>query len=107
VKHLQPDPVAAMKVGQSVMGRVVRSGDSGLTLELTSGVDAHIRQSELSEDALGRVQIPAVGDEVSAKVIRIDARERRIDLSVRKHDRDEERQMLKRYAGQNQRPLTL
>ena len=77
------------------------------TLELTSGIEAHIRQSELSEDALGRVQIPAAGDNIDAKVVRVDARERRVDLSVRKHDRDEERQMLKRYAGQNQQPLTL
>ena len=107
LKHLQPDPLASVKVGQSVTGRVIRSGESGLALELSSGVEAYIRQSELSEDALGRVQIPAVGEDVSAKVVRIDLRERRIDLSVRKHDREEERQMLKRYAGQNQRPLTL
>src|SRR6266404_6486677 len=99
LKHLQPDPLSRIKVGQVVTGRVVRSGESGLTLELTTGVEAHIRQSELSEDALGRVQIPAVGDDVSAKVLRIEPRERRVDLSVRKHDREEERQMLKRYAG--------
>jgi small subunit ribosomal protein S1 len=107
LKQTQPDPLSTLRVGQVVTGRVVRSGESGLTLELPSGAEAHIRQSELSEDALGRVQIPAAGDEVTAKVIRIDVRERRIDLSVRKQDRDEERQMLKRYAGQNQQPLTL
>ncbi len=107
LKNTHPDPLSTLGVGQPVTGRVVRSGESGLTLELTSGVEAHIRQSELSEDALGRVQIPAVGDEVTAKITRIDARERRVDLSVRKQDRDEERQMLKRYAGQNQQPLTL
>jgi small subunit ribosomal protein S1 len=107
LKHLQPDPLSRIKIGQVVTGRIVRSGESGLTLELTSGIEAHIRQSELSEDALGRVQIPAVGEEVTAKVVRVDARERRVELSVRKQDRDEERQMLKRYAGQNQQPLTL
>jgi small subunit ribosomal protein S1 len=107
LKHIQPDPLASMRVGQAVAGRVIRSGESGLTLELTNGIEGHIRQSELSEDALGRVQTPAVGEEVAAKVLRIDARERRVELSVRRHDRDEERQMLKRYAGQNQQPLTL
>jgi len=107
MKHLHPDPLTGMKVGQSVTGRVVRSGESGLMLELTNGIEAHIRQSELSEDALGRVQIPAAGEDVTAKVVRVDARERRVDLSVRKHDREEERQMLKRYGGQNQQPLTL
>jgi len=107
LKESQPDPFSALKVGQAVTGRVIRSGESGLTLELSSGLEGHIRQSELSEDALGRVQIPVAGEEVSAKVVRIDARERRVDLSVRRQDRDEERQMLKRYAGQNQQPLTL
>jgi len=62
LKHLQPDPLGKIKVGQAVTGRIVRSGENGLTVELSSCVEAHIRQSELSEDALGRVQIPAVGE---------------------------------------------
>ncbi len=107
VKHTQPDPLANLRVGQAVTGRVVRGGESGLTLELSNGVEGYIRQSELSEDGLGRVQVPAVGEEVTAKVVRIDLRDRRVELSVRKQDRDDERQMLKRYAGQNQQPLTL
>jgi len=107
LKHTQPDPLGSLRVGQAVTGRVIRTGESGLTLELTNGVEGYIRQSELSEDGLGRVIVPAAGEDVSAKVIRVDPRERRVELSVRKHDRDEERQMLKRYAGQNQQPLTL
>ena len=107
LKHTIPDPLSSVRVGQAVTGRVVRTGESGLTLELTNGIEGHIRQSELSEDGLGRVMIPAAGEEVSAKIVRIDARERRVELSVRRQDRDEERQMLKRYAGQNQQPLTL
>jgi ribosomal protein S1 len=104
---MQPDPLSSLRAGQAVAGRVIRTGESGLILELTNGLEGHIRQSELSEDGLGRVIIPAVGEEVSAKVVRVDVRDRRVELSVRKHDRDEERQMLKRYAGQNQQPLTL
>ena len=107
LKHMQPDPLSSLRAGQAVAGRVIRTGESGLILELTNGLEGHIRQSELSEDGLGRVIIPAVGEEVSAKVVRVDVRDRRVELSVRKHDRDEERQMLKRYAGQNQQPLTL
>jgi small subunit ribosomal protein S1 len=107
LKHTQPDPLTTLRVGQAVTGRVIRTGESGLTLELTNGIEGQIRQSELSEDGLGRVIVPAAGDEVSAKVLRVDSRERRVELSVRRHDRDEERHLLKRYAGQNQQPLTL
>jgi len=107
LKHTQTDPLSSLRVGQAVNGRVIRSSDSGVALELPDGLEGFIRQSELSEDGLGRVQIPAVGEEITAKITRIDPRERRLDLSVRKHDRDEERHLLKRYAGQNQQPLTL
>jgi small subunit ribosomal protein S1 len=107
LKHLQQDPMASMKVGKSVTGRVVRSGESGVTLELENGIEAHIRSSELSEDAMGKVQIPAAGEEVTAKITRVDAHDRRLELSVRRHDREEERHLLKRYGGQNQQPLTL
>lgn len=107
LKHMQPDPLASYKVGQSVTGKVSRTSESGVTLELAAGVDGSIRIKELPEDARGEIQIPAVGEEVTAKITRIDPRERRLELSVRRFDRDEERQMLKRYGGQNQEPLTL
>ena len=71
LKHTQPDPLdVRCAVGQAVTGRVIRSGESGLTLELTAGIEGHIRQSELPKTRLGRVQVPAVGEEVSAKVVR-------------------------------------
>jgi small subunit ribosomal protein S1 len=107
IKHTQPDPMTSLRVGQAITGRVIRSGESGVTLDLANGIEGFIRQSELSEDAMGRVQVPAAGEDVSAKIVRMDARERRVELSVRRHDRDEERQMLKRYGSHNQQPLTL
>ncbi len=107
LKHTQIDPLSSLKVGQAVTGHIIRTSESGLAIELPNGIEAFIRQSELSEDGLGRTQAPSVGEEITAKITRIDPRERRVDLSARKHDRDEERHLLKRYAGQNQQPLTL
>ena len=37
----------------------------------------------------------------------MDARDRRVEISIRRHEREEERQMVARYASQNQEPLTL
>lgn len=107
LKHTQPDPLSSIRVGQAVSGRVIRAGESGITFQLSSGVEVFVRHSELPEDAEGNVKIPAAGEEVSAKVMRIEPRERRVDASVRRFDRDEERQIIKRYAGQHQEPLTL
>jgi len=108
LKHTQPDPLSTIRVGQALTGRVTRLGENGAVIELASGLEGFVRSSELAEeDAQGQAVKLAAGQEITAKVLRIDARERRVDLSIRRYDRDQERQMLKRYAGQNQEPLTL
>jgi small subunit ribosomal protein S1 len=107
LKHLQADPMVTVKIGDVVTGRVTRAGEHGVQLELTSGLEAYIRPQELSEDTQGNSHLPEPGQEITAKVLRTDSRERKLELSARRYDRDEERKMLKRYAGHNQEPLTL
>ncbi len=107
LKHTQPDPLASFKTGASVKGKVTKVGDSGITLDLGSGVEGFVRSVELSEDAQENRIIPGMGEEIGGKVVRVDARDRRVEVSVRRFDRDEERQMLKRYSGRHQEPLTL
>lgn len=107
LKHLQPDPLASFRVGQVVTGPVTRLTDAGVVLELAPGVEGFVRQMELPENLEGQLQIPPVGQEVTGKISRIDNRDRRIDIAVRRYDREQERQMIKRYASQNQQPLTL
>ncbi len=107
LKHTQPDPLSAIRNGQAITGKVSKVSESGVTLDLGSGIEGFVRYPELAEDAQGEVVKPAVGEEVTAKVMRVDSRERRAELSVRRYDREEERQMLKRYGGHNQEPLTL
>jgi len=107
IKHLQADPISAVKVGEVLTGRVTRAGEHGVQLELQNGMEGYVRPQEFSEDAEGNPQIPVPGQDVTGKVLRVDTRERKAELSIRRHDRDEERQMIKRYAGQNQDRLTL
>ncbi len=107
LKHLQQDPINTLRVGQSVTGKVTQVRDQDISVELSSGIDAYVRIKELSLDIQGHEKIPAVGEEITAKVVRTDKKDRRVELSVRRHDRDEERQMVAQYATQNQDPLTL
>jgi small subunit ribosomal protein S1 len=107
LKHTQPDPLSAIRNGQALTGKVTKVGDGGVVIDLGSGIEGFVRSHEMAEDLDGDTHKLAVGEEVTGKVMRVDARERRVDLSIRRFDRDEERQMLKRYAGNNQEPLTL
>ena len=107
LKHSQPDPFASLRNGQAVSGTVTAVRDSDISVTLPGDVEATVRRQELAQDVEGKEQIPEVGQLVTAKITRLDPKERRVELSIRRFDRDEERQMVARYAGKNQEPLTL
>jgi len=107
LKHTQPDPMTTMRQGQAVTGKITSVSDVGATVDLGNGIEGFVRRQELSTDGERNPIKPAVGEEVTASVLRVDARERKLDLSIKRHDRDEERHMMKRYGGQHQEPLTL
>lgn len=107
LKHTQPDPFATLRNGQTVSGCVTSVRDSEVSVKLPGDVEAIVRKQELAQDAEGNEQIPEVDQLVTAKVMRVDPRDRRVELSIRRYEREQERQMVARYAGQNQEPLTL
>jgi small subunit ribosomal protein S1 len=107
LKHTQPDPFSALRPGQVVSGVVAGVQEYEITVTLPGDVEGTVRKQELSQDVEGREIVPEVGQCVTGKITRVEARDRRVDISIRRHEREEERQMVARYAGQNQEPLTL
>jgi small subunit ribosomal protein S1 len=88
VKQLTPDPWTELEgrhpIGSVVEGKVTRVVDFGAFVELEEGLEGLVHVSELREE---RVENPAdvvkPGDLLKAKVLDVDAYERRISLSVR------------------------
>ena len=72
------------QVGDRVTGKVVRLTDFGAFVELDEGVEGLVHVSELARE---RVEKPSdrvsEGEELEMKIIRLDAEEKRIGLSVR------------------------
>lgn len=98
IKQLTGDPMSSVKVGASVKGTVAKSAEFGLFVKLESGLEGLVRSNEIDEGAVYKE-----GDEVMASVIKINKKERKIDLSIRRFERDQERQLLKKYSGKNDR----
>ncbi len=96
-KQLTPDPwdadiPARYHIGEPAAGRVAKITDFGIFVELDSGVEGLIHISESGLDAQARLEDKFhVGDEVTAKIIRVDSEERKIALSLREHLLDSER----------------
>ncbi|MEW8073705.1 MAG: 30S ribosomal protein S1 [Candidatus Thiodiazotropha endolucinida] len=103
IKQLAQDPfssfVAANEKGSFVKGTVVEVDAKGALINLTEGVDGYLRASELSRDRVEDARsVLKEGDEVEAKFIGVDRKNRSITLSVKAKDADEEAAAIKGYA---------
>jgi len=87
-KQLTPDPWESdipkrYQVGQDVKGKVVKITDFGAFVECEDGVEGLIHMSEMNLEGQKLEERYKVGDEVTARVIRVDSGERKIALSIR------------------------
>ena len=88
IKQLQEDPWSQIdtlyKIGDMVKGTVMKLTSFGAFVELEQGIDGLIHISQLSDERVEKVKdILKVGDELEARVIKIDQAERRIGLSLK------------------------
>jgi len=88
IKQLQEDPWSQIdtlyKIGDAVKGTVLKLTSFGAFVELDQGIDGLIHISQLSDARVEKVKdILKVGDELEARVIKIDQAERRIGLSLK------------------------
>ena len=103
VKQLDQDPfstyVAANPKGSIVNGTVKEVDARGAVIELTEGVEAYIRVSELSRERVEDAStILKVGDALEAKFIGVDRKSRVINLSVKAKDVAEEAEVMQEYT---------
>ena len=79
------------QIGQLVKGMVSKIASFGAFVELEDGVDGLVHISQISNDHVEKVKDALkVGQEVEARIVRIDSDERRIGLSIKAVDMDEE-----------------
>ena len=88
IKQLDDDPWKAIetrfKVGDRVKGKVSKIATFGAFVELEGDIDGLVHISQISEDRVEKVKdVLKVGQEIEARVIKLDKVERRIGLSVK------------------------
>jgi ribosomal protein S1 len=93
IKQLHPNPwegiADTITVGDVVTGKVVRLTDFGAFIELENGVEGLLHVSEISQQHIKKPEdVLSVGDEIAAKVIKLDEENRRIGLSIKAHEEE-------------------
>jgi len=104
IKQLQPDPWKTIedryRVGKTITGTVTSVTDFGIFVELEEGIEGLVHVSEVSKEKIktpeGRFN---VGDMVTAVVVNVSTKERRIGLSIRRLETEEEETMLSDYLN--------
>jgi len=101
IKQLSDDPfevfIAGVKRGQSINATVVEMKPAGAVVELADGVEAFLPSREVPRE---HEELKA-GSKIEAKITEVDRKRRQVELSIRQHLRDEERNAVRNYAKQS------
>ena len=113
LKQAQTDPWAEIAskyaVGSVVKGKVSKIASFGAFVELEDGVDGLVHISQIADQRVEKVKDALeVGQEVEARVVKVDKGERRIGLSIRAMSMtdDEVRKLEAEAAGETPEPVS-
>jgi len=103
IKQLDEDPWGEIDklytIGQEVTGKVTKLASFGAFIGLDQDMDGLVHISQVSEERVEKIKDHLkVGDEVTARVIKVDKTDRRIGLSIKAANYDDEQ--LKEEAKQ-------
>jgi small subunit ribosomal protein S1 len=112
IKQLEQDPfqefLASNDKNSLVKGTVKEVDAKGAVIQLAEGIEGYLRASELNRDRVDDARnLLTEGDEVEAKFIGVDRKNKTINLSVKAKDDDEEKAVLSDYSAQNASTPTL
>jgi len=101
-KRLLPDPWLEIKnkykVGTLVEGKVVNLTDFGAFVNLEKNIDGLVPLSEISHKKIDSPEsVLSIGEEVSTLVIKLDSRRKKISLSIKRAEKEEQKRFMKEY----------
>jgi small subunit ribosomal protein S1 len=105
LKQTSPDPYSLLKVGQVIEGAVIRVTSVGAAVDAGNDIEGFIPVEEYSE-TLSHAEMGAalaVGQRVAATITKVRRKERRVELSIRRHEKNEERRLLRQYQPSEDR----
>lgn len=111
IKQLETDPWTTVaeryEVGKEITGTVTNITDFGVFVELEEGIEGLVHVSEISAE---KIKTPVgefnINDVITAKVMNINGEERRIGLSIKRLDIEDDKALLGEYVDNNMSPAT-
>ncbi len=110
IKQLADDPWKTVaeryEVGKEITGTITNLTDFGIFVELEEGIEGLIHVSEISKEKIKTpVGMYNIGDVITAKVMNINSDERRIGLSIKRLEMEDDQSLLSEYVS-SMKPAT-
>ncbi|MCD4678333.1 MAG: 30S ribosomal protein S1 [Desulfobacula sp.] len=110
IKQTQADPWESVaqryEVGKEISGVITNLTDFGVFVELEEGIEGLVHVSEISKE---NIKSPKehyqIGETITARVMNINSDERRIGLSIKRLEEDDDDKYLEEFA-KNMKPAT-
>ena len=110
IKQLQDDPWKSVaeryEVGKEITGTITNLTDFGIFVELEEGIEGLVHVSEISKE---KIKTPVgqynIGEVITARVMNINSDERRIGLSIKRMEMEDDQSLLSDYVN-NMGPAT-
>lgn len=104
IKQLSADPFESaagdIKKGQIVTCTILTVEDNGMEVELEAGLTGYVRRGDLARDrADQRTDRFNVGDKVEAKITQFDKKTRKVSLSVKALEVEQEKKAMAEYGS--------
>ena len=105
VKQIEEDPfnqyLTDTKKGTIVIGTVTEVDAKGVTVKLAEEVEGYIRATDLARERVEDAsEVASVGDEIEAKFMGVDRKNRIVNLSVKAKDQADEKEALDKVNQQ-------
>ena len=106
VKQLEQDPfsnyLADHPKGTIVTGKIIEIDAKGAVVQLMEGIEGYLRASEITRDRVEDARtLLKEGEEVEAKFIGVDRKNRVVNLSIKAKDSQEEAEAMEDYSRQS------
>jgi len=107
IKQVSDDPFSGFasehSKGSVVSGTVKEVDARGAVIELADNVEGYLRAAEISRDHVDDVSaLFSIGDTVEAKVTSIDRKNRRVSLSIKALEAQQESEVIQEYARKSE-----
>jgi len=104
IKQLQDDPWKSVaeryQVGKEITGTITNLTDFGVFVELEEGIEGLVHVSEISKEKIKTpVGMYNIGEVITARVMNINSDERRIGLSIKRMEMEDDQNLLSEYVN--------